>query len=115
MPMVAICTASKMATEGSTASLAFELETFDVRVKLVEPGYGPTTRFTSNTGTRMDGLIPEAYAPFAQRIFASLANGPAAVTTETDVAEAVWRAANDETGQLRVLAGADAVALAQSR
>lgn len=24
-------------------------------------------RFASNTGTRMDGLIPEAYAPFAQR------------------------------------------------
>ena len=82
---------------------------------LVEPGYGPTTRFTSNTGPRMEGLIPEAYAPFAQRIFASLAPGPAAVTSESDVAAAVWRAANDATGQLRFPAGADAVALAQSR
>ena len=36
-------------------------------------------------------------------------------TTEADVARAVWRAANDETGQLRFPAGADAVALAQSR
>ena len=115
MPMVAVYTASKMAIEGFTASLALELEAFDVRVKLVEPGYGPTTRFTSNTGPRMDGLIPEAYAPFAQRIFASLAQGPAAVTTESDVAEVVWRAANDASGQLRFPAGADAVALAQSR
>ena len=103
-----------MAIEGFTASLALELEAFDVRVKLVEPGHGPTTRFTSNTGPRMEGLIPEAYAPFAQRIFASFAQ-PAAVTTESDVAEAVWRAANDATGQLRFPAGADAVALAQSR
>ncbi len=115
MPMVAVYTASKMAIEAFTASLAFELEAFDVRVKLVEPGYGPTTRFTSNTGSRMEGLIPEAYAPFAQRTFASLAQGPAAVTTESDVAEVVWRAANDSSGQLRFPAGADAMLLALSR
>ena len=112
MPLVAVYTASKMAIEGFTASLAFELEAFNVSVKLVEPGYGPTTRFTNNTGTRMDGLIPEAYAPFAQSIFASFAQ-LSAVTTESDVAEAVWRAANDPSGQLRFPAGADAVALTQ--
>ena len=115
MPMVAVYTASKMAIEGFTASLAFELEAFDVRVKLVEPGYGPTTRFASNTGPRMAGLIPGAYAPFAQRILASIAQGSSAATTESDVAEAVWRAANDASGQLRFPAGADAVALAGSR
>jgi NAD(P)-dependent dehydrogenase (short-subunit alcohol dehydrogenase family) len=113
MPLVAVYTASKMAIEGFTASLALELEAFDVGVKLVEPGYGPTTRFTSNTGGRMEGLIPEGYAPFAQRTFASYAQ-PAAVTTESDVAEVVWRAANDASGRLRFAAGADAVALAQT-
>ena len=35
-------------------------------------------------------------------------------TTESDVAETVYRAANDVSGQLRFPAGADAVALAQS-
>jgi NAD(P)-dependent dehydrogenase (short-subunit alcohol dehydrogenase family) len=114
MPLVAVYTASKMAIEGFTASLAFELEAFDVRVKLVEPGYCPTTRFASNTGMRPDELIPEAYAPFAERAFAALVQ-PAAVTTESDVAEAVYRAANDASGQLRFPAGADAVALARSR
>ena len=114
MPLVAVYTASKWAIEGFTASLALELEAFNVRAKLVEPGYGPTTRFTSNGGTRMEGLIPEAYAPFAERVFAAFAQ-PAAVTTEADVAEVVWRAANDSTGQLRFPAGPDAVALAQSR
>ena len=64
MPLAAAYTASKMAIEGFTGSLAHELEAFNVRVKLVEPGYGPTTRFTSNGGARMDGLIPEAYAAF---------------------------------------------------
>lgn len=114
MPLAAVYTASKAAIEGFTGSLAFELEAFNVKVKLVEPGYGPTTRFTSNGAFRMQGLIPEAYAPFAEPIFAAFAR-PSAVTTESDVAEAVWRAANDTTGQLRFPAGADALALAQSR
>ena len=114
MPLASAYTASKMAIEGFTGSLAFELESFNVQVKLVEPGYGPTTRFTANSGSRMDGSIPEAYAPFAERVFAAFAQ-PAAVTKESDVAETVWRAANDGTGQLRFPAGADAVALAQTR
>ena len=114
MPLVAVYTASKMAIEGFTASLAHELQAFDVSVKLVEPGYGPSTRFASNGGARMQGLIPEAYASFAQTVFASFTQ-PAAVTRESDVAEVVWRAANDASGQLRFPAGADAVALAQAR
>jgi len=113
MPLVAVYTASKMAIEGFTASLASELESFNVRVKLVEPGYGPSTSFTSNGRARMEGLIPEAYAPFAARVFASVGQ-PAAVTNESDVAEAVWRAANDATSRLRYPAGPDAVALAAS-
>ena len=51
MPLASVYTASKTAIEGFTASLAHELQAFDVRVKLVEPGYGPTTRFAQNTDT----------------------------------------------------------------
>ena len=111
MPLVAVYTASKMAIEGFTGSLAHELAAFNVRVKLVEPGYAPTTRFAQNTELHIDELIPEAYSPFAQPIFAAFER-PAAVTKESDVAEAVWRAVNDTSGQLRFPAGADAVALA---
>jgi NAD(P)-dependent dehydrogenase (short-subunit alcohol dehydrogenase family) len=112
MPLVAAYTASKTAITGFTESLALELAPFNVRVKLVEPGYGPGTRFTANGAQRMQGLVPEAYAPFAQSIFAALGT-MTAVTTAADVAEAVWRAANDAGGTLRYPAGADAVALAQ--
>ena len=112
MPLVAIYAASKTAIEGFTASLALELEEFNVRVKLVEPGYGPSTNFTSNGRSRTAGLIPEDYAPFAQRVLADFQN-QTTVTQESDVAEAVWRAANDTTGQLRFPAGPDAIALAQ--
>jgi NAD(P)-dependent dehydrogenase (short-subunit alcohol dehydrogenase family) len=113
MPLAAAYTASKMAIEGFTGSLAHELEFFNVRVKLVEPGYAPTTRFSQNTELRIADLIPEACAPFAEPIFAAFAD-PAMVTTEADVAEAVLRAANDVSGQLRFPAGPDAVALARA-
>jgi NAD(P)-dependent dehydrogenase (short-subunit alcohol dehydrogenase family) len=113
MPLAAVYTASKIAIEGFTASLAHELGAFDVRVKLVEPGYGPSTRFTANGSERMQGLIPKAYEPFAQPIFAAFAQ-PALTTKESDVAEAVWLAANDESETLRFPAGADAVALARA-
>ncbi len=111
-PLVAPYTASKMAIEGFTASLELELKTFNVQVKLVEPGYGPTTRFTANGQQRMQGLIPAAYELFAHSVFAGFAN-ILAVTREIDVAETVWRAASDTSNQLRFPAGADALALMQ--
>ncbi len=112
MPLAAAYTGSKTAIEGFSGSLAHELSAFNVRVKLVEPGYAPSTRFTANTEMRVEDLIPEAYADFAAPIFAGFAK-PAMVTTEKDVAEVVWRAVNDISGQLRFAAGPDAVALAQ--
>jgi len=113
MPLVAVYTASKAAIEGFTASLAHELAAFNVGVKLVQPGYGPTTRFTANSGTRLQGLIPQGYAPFAQRVFEQFTE-VTLLTNEVDVAEGVWRAVHDTSGQLRFPAGADALALAQS-
>ena len=113
MPLVAVYTASKTAIEGFTGSLAHELAAFNVRAKLVEPGYAPTTRFAQNTEFRVEDLIPAAYAPFAEPIFAAFAE-PALVTTEADVADAVWRAASDASAQLRYPAGPDAVALARA-
>lgn len=113
MPLAAAYTASKMAIEGFTGSLALELAHFGVRAKLVEPGYAPTTRFAENTDVKAEDLIPETYAAYAEPIFASFAK-PAMVTRESDVAEAVWRAAADTSGQLRFPAGADAVLLAEA-
>jgi NAD(P)-dependent dehydrogenase (short-subunit alcohol dehydrogenase family) len=113
MPLVAVYTASKTAVEGFTGSLAHELAAFNVRVKLVEPGYGPGTRFTQNTGSRLEGLIPADYASYAQSVFAGFSQ-PAAVTTASDVAAVVWSAANDRSPSLHFPAGPDAVALFQS-
>ena len=113
-PLVAAYTASKTAIEGFTASLRHELEAFGIGVKLVEPGYGPTTRFAANGQERMQGLISEPYKAYAQSVFAGF-SAVAEVTRESDVARGVWRAANDASGRLHFPAGPDAVALAAQR
>jgi len=114
MPLAAVYTASKTAIEGFTGSLGLELEAFDIRVKLVEPGYGPTTRFTHNTNVKLEDMIPEPYKPFADPIFTAFGN-PALTTLEADVAEAIFRAANDQSHQLHFPAGADAIQLYNRR
>ncbi|MBA4791691.1 MAG: SDR family oxidoreductase [Rhizobiales bacterium] len=113
-PLAAAYTASKQAIEGFSASLAHELGHFGVGMKLVEPGYAPTTRFAANAILPLDRLLPGDYADFARPILESFA-APALTTRESDVAEAIWSAAHDASGRLRFPAGADAVALFQGR
>jgi NAD(P)-dependent dehydrogenase (short-subunit alcohol dehydrogenase family) len=110
-PLVAAYTASKTAIQGFSASLAHELAEFGVGVKIVAPGYGPGTQFASNGSVRMNGSLPGPYQPYAQRVFASLAQ-LGDVTTPDDVASVVWVAANDVETRLLYPAGSDALALA---
>jgi len=114
LPLLSVYTASKAAVNAFTESLALELADFGVRVSLVLPGRAPETTFGKNAQPRMQGAIPEVYAGFAQRVFASRGqDGP--VTHASDVVEAVWRAVTDGAAPLRLPAGADALALAASR
>jgi NAD(P)-dependent dehydrogenase (short-subunit alcohol dehydrogenase family) len=113
LPLLSVYTASKAAVNAFTESLALELEQFNVRVNLVLPGRAPETRFGENARPHMEGAIPEAYAGMAQEVFSAWAKQTAA-TRALDVAEAVWRAANDPSSPRRICAGADAVAMADA-
>jgi NAD(P)-dependent dehydrogenase (short-subunit alcohol dehydrogenase family) len=112
--LLSVYTASKAAINAFTESVALELEPFNVRVRLVLPGRAPETRFGENAQSRMQSGVPEAYSELAQRVFAQWQQ-ESAITRSLDVAEAVWRAANDPTSPLRIAAGADAIAWANSR
>ena len=109
-PYAAAYTGSKTAVQGFTNSLACELEPLGIAVKLVEPGYVPTTAFTANTDVRLEDVLPEPYASHAAPILAGMA-APAIFTTEADVAETVWAAVHDVSGRPHFPAGADALAL----
>jgi NAD(P)-dependent dehydrogenase (short-subunit alcohol dehydrogenase family) len=109
-PFAAAYTASKAAIEGFSGSLAEELAAFNIRVKLIEPGHAPTTRFASSSELSIADLIPPAYAEVAAPIFKAFGS-PGLTTREIDVAETIFRAAHDTSAQLHYPAGADAVAL----
>jgi NAD(P)-dependent dehydrogenase (short-subunit alcohol dehydrogenase family) len=112
MPLVSAYTASKMAIEGFSGSLAHELALHGIAVKLVEPGYGPGTRFAENGDFRLEEVIPAAYSALAGSFLEQLAT-PGLTTSAADVAEVVWQAAHDRGERLRYPAGPDAVALAE--
>lgn len=116
MPLSAVYKASKLAVEGFTSSLSLELAPFGVYAKTVEPGACLTTNFATRAtgGGSLDTLVPEPYAPFAKKAMDDF-TGQDVFTKESDVAETVWRAAHDTTGQLRFPAGPDAMALAQAK
>ncbi|MBC3767126.1 SDR family oxidoreductase [Neptunicella marina] len=109
-PLVAVYTASKTAVDGFSRSLAHELEQFNIRVKQVEPGYGPTTAFAANGQQRMQNLLPEPYIEYASKLFAEFARATD-YTLETDVAETILKAINEQSDVTHFPAGADAIAL----
>ena len=109
LPLLCVYTASKAAVNAFTESLALELQPFNVRVSLVLPGRAPATRFGENARTRMQAGFPEAYADLVQQVFAKWED-ESEITHASDVAQAVWRVANDPACPMRVPAGADAVA-----
>ena len=111
LPLLSVYTASKAAVTAFTESLALELQPFNVRTHLVIPGRAPETRFGENAQSGRIQLGPDAYAEFARNVFARMGSS-SLVTRASDVAEAVWRAANDPSAPVRIPAGADAVALA---
>ncbi len=115
LPLLSVYTASKAAVNAFTESLAFELEPFNVRVRLVLPGRAPDTSFGDNARSRMRDGFPDAYADLVQRVFAGMGQASSDVTHSRDVAQAVWRAATDPACPMRLPAGADAVALASGR
>ncbi|NML76817.1 SDR family oxidoreductase [Rhizobium sp. S-51] len=115
LALLSAYTASKAAVNAFTESAALELAPFDIRVRLVLPGRAPATRFGETARARMQeqGGFPEAYSAVVAGVFAGWEQqADAEITTASDVAEAVWRAATDPSSPTRLPAGADALALA---
>ena len=115
MPLVAVYVASKCAVEGFTESLSYELNLFNIKARLVEPGLAPTTNFAANGGLRMQGLMPADYQAYAQSFFAKMGDYPTPYCTEAEVAEATYLAATEEGRKIRYPAGPDSKLFAELR
>jgi len=97
MPLVAPYAASKWAVEGFTEALFYELDTFGIRVKLVEPAHFKTGFITRSLRLASH---PEYEIPF--RNYMEWVHEEDRKSPSPDpVAEAILRAAEDKSGRLR--------------
>jgi NAD(P)-dependent dehydrogenase (short-subunit alcohol dehydrogenase family) len=101
---------SKAALDNLTETLRLELSPQNIVLKLIEPGFVPTTRLVEKAQANAPVLtiVPpeyEAYVNQRMAIFAS--QFPVELATPEDVADAILASVNDETGQLRWVVGAD--------
>jgi len=110
---VSVYSATKAAVEAFSEALYHEVAQFGIRVKVVEPGYGPDTKFGSSMLALND---PSTFPPAYQQLLAAAMNNIQTATTSLqDVAEAVFRAVNDQGPTLQYPAGSDSIAIAKRR
>jgi NAD(P)-dependent dehydrogenase (short-subunit alcohol dehydrogenase family) len=116
VPLLSLYVASKHAIEGFSESLAYELESQAIRVKLVEPGAMRTTQFSANTVAAAGELaVPAPYQRYFDHALGAMMNYPFADTPEQAVVEAIFRAATDGTQRLRYPVGPDVEEYARLR
>lgn len=116
-PILSIYSASKFAVEGFTESLAFELDSQNIKVKLIEPGFIQTSFYErANQEFAFDSSLKD-YKVFSDEMaefFKSFEGGENLFTAE-DVARVIFEATTDGTHQLRYVAGPDIESLLNVR
>ena len=117
LPLISLYCASKFALEGFSESLAYELASQKIVVKIIELGGVVSTNFCKRSGAEAAHNAPladyDAFVAGANAIFAGLRAERRA--TEEDVAKVIFTAATDGTNQLRYVATSDIVPLAKAR
>jgi NAD(P)-dependent dehydrogenase (short-subunit alcohol dehydrogenase family) len=108
VPLVSIYAASKFAIEGFSESLAYELESQNIKVKIIEPGYIATPFYQrAKADFAFDPQLSD-YNQFQQdmeNLFSSF--GAMETATMEVVAETIYTAATDGSYQLRYIVGPD--------
>ncbi|WP_405125010.1 SDR family oxidoreductase [Ralstonia pseudosolanacearum] len=113
-PMFSVYTASKAAVVSFTEILAVELAQLNIRARIVDPGWAPSTAFEAGMTSRVIENVPAEYSELVSAMSAGRASYQGPFTESVDVAGAIWQAATDPSSPTRIPAGADAEALAAS-
>ncbi|MEM9090636.1 MAG: SDR family oxidoreductase [Cyanobacteria bacterium P01_F01_bin.53] len=103
VPGNSVYTASKHATGGLAEAMALEYEPLGIRIRLVEPGAFPTTRFTENVDTTTAGTDEQldSYDRLLRQHFAkqveAVASASDSVNDPQDVADKIYECATQDT------------------
>lgn len=105
-PLGVLYHGTKFAVEGISEALQYELAAFGVRVKLVEPGSIKTDFGGRSLDFSNDPSLTE-YQPMVQSVMDAFGPFMENGSTAEQIAEVVYAAALDESGELRFEGGAD--------
>lgn len=115
-PLVSVYVASKYAIEGFVESLAYELDSQNIKVKIIEPGYTATNFQGRAFSDQGNSAVPENYNTFLDEtnaLFSSLESED--IASADDVAGTIFSAITDGTQQLRYIAGPDIISMIEAR
>lgn len=116
VPLLSVYVASKQAVEGLSESLAYELESQNIRVRLVEPGAMRSTNFTATgMAASASAPVPDAYRAYFDHALGAMMDYPFASTEERSVVDAIHAAAIDPSDRLRYVVGPDVEEYARLR
>jgi short-subunit dehydrogenase len=107
IPAYAVYNATKFAVEGLSEGLWYELGTFGIRVKVIEPG-ATKTDFGGRSQDVWDVSRVPAYGPFMDNVKAACSRYVASSSTPELVAETILKAAADPSDRMRYPVGPDA-------
>ncbi len=106
-PGYSIYNSSKFAVEGLSEGLWYELSSFGIKVKIIEPGVTKTD-FGGRSMDVLDLSNHREYAELMEKVNAFRARMVKNSSPSELVAATIFAAANDPSDRLRYLAGADA-------
>lgn len=113
-PGYSIYNSSKFAVEGLSEGLWYELGSFGIRVKVVEPGVTST-----DFGGRSMDVLDYSHLPDYENVMEKINAGRARLIKKRSapelIAATIFEAANDPNDRLRYLAGSDAKRLGSLR
>lgn len=108
-PLISLYHSTKFAVEGFSESLHYELKPMGIDVKLIEPG-AIATDFSGRSLDFQHNENLSEYNPYVGKIMENFGKmtDPSLMSKPELVANVIYNAATDTSGQLRFVAGADA-------
>ncbi len=113
-PLGSLYHGTKFAVEGISESLSFELEGLGIQVKIIEPGM-IATDFSGRSFDFQHQPELTDYQSIVDGLVKSMATSSTQFSPPALVAQVIYKAATDDTNQMRYRAGADAEQILDTR
>jgi NAD(P)-dependent dehydrogenase (short-subunit alcohol dehydrogenase family) len=114
-PFLSAYAASKFAIEGLTESLVYEIQPFDIKLVLIEPGITKTNFVENGRSPNMAAAASSPYTSLSQKILKSASTLMQSATPPVEVAKVILKAVTTDNPDLRYRVGNDADQMVEAR